>query len=182
MKWAFTSSPNGLEMSRPASSRILLDERRPQLAGSAPSSCWAESMSVREPGSWVVTPLLDLRPGAESGRDVDVASLRRKDLTLNPERLGIGHCSADFAILIPARANHPTLASRSCEGIGVQRNRDETLKLGDLSQGGRTRRGHQEEPINGVGMGPGGVMKPGNGAKGMADDDLLSRHQGYLTV
>jgi len=30
--------PNGLEMSRPASSRILLDEPRPQLAGSAPSS------------------------------------------------------------------------------------------------------------------------------------------------
>ena len=33
--------PNGLEMSRPASSRIVLDEPRPQLAGSAPSSCWA---------------------------------------------------------------------------------------------------------------------------------------------
>ena len=33
--------PNGLEMSRPASSGILLDEPRPQLAGSAPSSCWA---------------------------------------------------------------------------------------------------------------------------------------------
>ena len=31
--------PNGLEMSRPASSRILLDEPGPQLAGSAPSSC-----------------------------------------------------------------------------------------------------------------------------------------------
>ena len=31
--------PNGLEMSRPASSRILLDEPTPQLAGSAPSSC-----------------------------------------------------------------------------------------------------------------------------------------------
>jgi hypothetical protein len=34
-------APNGLEMSRPASSSILLDEPRPQLAGSAPSSCWA---------------------------------------------------------------------------------------------------------------------------------------------
>ena len=34
-------APNGLEMSRPASSRILLDEPRPQLAGSAPSSCSA---------------------------------------------------------------------------------------------------------------------------------------------
>jgi hypothetical protein len=33
------ATPNGLEMSRPASSRILLDEPRPQLAGSAPSSC-----------------------------------------------------------------------------------------------------------------------------------------------
>jgi len=31
--------PNGHEMSRPASSRILLDEPRPQLAGLAPSSC-----------------------------------------------------------------------------------------------------------------------------------------------
>jgi hypothetical protein len=33
------AAPNGLEMSRPASSRILLDEPTPQLAGSAPSSC-----------------------------------------------------------------------------------------------------------------------------------------------
>jgi hypothetical protein len=31
--------PNRLEMSRPASSRILLDEPTPQLARSAPSSC-----------------------------------------------------------------------------------------------------------------------------------------------
>ena len=30
---------NGLEMSRPASARILLDRPTPQLAGSAPSSC-----------------------------------------------------------------------------------------------------------------------------------------------
>jgi len=32
---------NGFEVSRPASSRILLDKPRMQLAGSAPSSCWA---------------------------------------------------------------------------------------------------------------------------------------------
>jgi len=38
--------PNGLEMSRPASSRILQDEPRPQLAGSAPSSCWAAPMDA----------------------------------------------------------------------------------------------------------------------------------------
>ena len=31
--------PNGLEVSRPAGSRIPLDEPRPQLAGSAPPSC-----------------------------------------------------------------------------------------------------------------------------------------------
>ena len=33
------SPPNGLEVSRPASPRILPDKPRPQLAGSAPSSC-----------------------------------------------------------------------------------------------------------------------------------------------
>jgi hypothetical protein len=60
---------------------------------------WAAPMRVREPGTWVVTPFLDLRPGAASGRDVDVARLRREDLTLNPERLGVGHCSADLAML-----------------------------------------------------------------------------------
>jgi hypothetical protein len=46
--WAL---PNGLEMSRPASSRILLDEPSPQLAGSAPSSCWADSV-VGSLGCW----------------------------------------------------------------------------------------------------------------------------------
>jgi hypothetical protein len=45
MNW-WPLTPNGLEMSRPASSRILLVEPKPQLAGSAPSSCWAAL------GSW----------------------------------------------------------------------------------------------------------------------------------
>ena len=39
LRFTFRGAPNGLEMSRPASSRILLDRPLPQLAGSAPSSC-----------------------------------------------------------------------------------------------------------------------------------------------
>jgi len=39
LRGASVGRPNGLEMSRPASTRILQDGPTPQLAGSAPSSC-----------------------------------------------------------------------------------------------------------------------------------------------
>ena len=120
-------------------------------------------MYVGESDGRVVTPFLDPWPRTESGRDVDMARLWRKDLALNVERFGIGYCSADLAILISARANHSALAGRPDKGVRIQRNRGKSLELGDLGECGWTRRGYQQKTVNGDGRVRGCVMQPENG-------------------